>query len=200
MAYRENRADTVLSALWTIQVVFLKSRLYNRPGQNASLFCGGSFGGGENKKSASRFSLIAREKFRSRKSPDANRMWAQPTANWVQAQPASLRYPSPKNSPSDCFYSRISASAVGSFESPSFQFDKKSDPTKVGSLFWRKERDSLRYPSPKNSPPDCFCGRNFVSAAGSFESPSFQFIKKVTPLGGITFLAEREGFEPSVPL
>ena len=146
LSYRENRADTVLSALWTIQVVFLKSRLYNRPGQNASLFCGGSFGG-RNKKSASRFSLIAREKFRSRKSPDANRMWAQPTANWVQAQPASLRYPSPKNSPPDCFYSRISA-----------------------------------------------------SAAGSFESLSFQFIKKVTPLGGITFLAEREGFEPSVPL
>ena len=51
------------------------------------------FQGGENKKSASRFSLIAREKFRSRKSPDANRMWAQPTANWVQAQPASLRCP-----------------------------------------------------------------------------------------------------------
>ena len=34
-----------MSELWTIQVVFLKSRLYNRPGQNASLFCGGSFGG-----------------------------------------------------------------------------------------------------------------------------------------------------------
>ena len=84
---------------------------------------------GGNKKSASRFSLLAREKFRSRKSPDVNRMWAQPTANWVQAQPASLRYPSPKNSPPDCFYSRISASAAGSFESPSFQFDKKSDPT-----------------------------------------------------------------------
>ena len=48
----------MLSALWTIQVVFLKSRLYNRPGQNASLFCGGSFGGGGNKKSASRFSLL----------------------------------------------------------------------------------------------------------------------------------------------
>ena len=48
-------------------------------------------------------------------------------------------------------------------------------------FFWRKERDSLRYPSPKNSPPDCFCGRNFVSAAGSFESPSFQFDKKSDP-------------------
>ena len=23
-------------------------------------------------------------------------------------------------------------------------------------LFWRRRRDSLRYPSPKNSPPDCF--------------------------------------------
>ena len=127
-----------MSELWTIQVVFLKSRLYNRPGQNASLFCGGSFGGGKNKKSASRFSLIAREKFRSRKSPDANRMWAQPTANWVQAQPASLRYPSPKNSPPDCFYSRISASAAGSFESPSFQFNKKSDPTMWDHFFGGK--------------------------------------------------------------
>ena len=100
------------------------------------------FRGGKNKKSASRFSLIAREKFRSRKSPDANRMWAQPTANWVQAQPASLRYPSPKNSPPDCFYSRISASAAGSFEFLSVQFNKKSDPTGWDHFFWRKERDS----------------------------------------------------------
>ena len=30
--------------------------------------------------------------------------------------------------------------------------------------------------------------------------PLSNSIKKVTPLGGITFLAEREGFEPSVPL
>ena len=52
---------------------------------------------------------------------------------------------------------------------------------------------SLRCPSPKNSPPDCFCGRNFVSAAGSFESLSFQFIKKVTPLGGITFFGGKRG-------
>ena len=49
-------------------------------------------------------------------------------------------------------------------------------------FFWRKERDSLRYPSPKNSPPDCFYSRISASAAGSFESPSFQFNKKVTPL------------------
>ena len=104
----------------------------------------------------------------------------------------SLRYPSPKNSPADCFYSRISASAAGSFEFLSFQFNKKVTPL-CGITFWRKERDSLRYPSPKNSPPDCFYSRISASAAGSFESLTFQFNKKVTPLCGITFFGGKRG-------
>ena len=99
---------------------------------------------------------------------------------------ASLRCPSPKNSPPDCFYSWNSVSAAGSFESLSFQFMKKVTPL-GGISFWRKERASLCCPSPKNSPPDCFYSWNSVSAAGSFESLSFQFMKKVTPLGGISF-------------
>ena len=61
-----------------------------------------------------------------------------------------------------------------------------------GITFWRKERDSLRYPSPKNSPPDCFCSRNFVSAAGSFESPSFQF-KKSDPTVWDHFFGGKRG-------
>ena len=99
---------------------------------------------------------------------------------------------------------------IASRLSPTFKNDFKSKTFFARKMFLlssisnanrvQAQPGSLRYPSPKNSPPDCFCSRNFVSAAGSFESPSFQFIKKVTPLGGITFLAEREGFEPSVPL
>ena len=103
-----------------------------------------------------------------------------------------LRYPSPKNSPPDCFYSWNSVSAAGSFESLSFQFNKKSDPTGWDHFFWRKERDSLRYPSPKNSPLDCFYSRNSVSAAGSFESPSFQFNKKSDPTGWDHFFWRKE--------
>ena len=123
-----------MSALWTIRVVFLTSRLYNHPGQNASLFCGGSF---EEKRKGTR---------------------------------------------------RLSLHPIRTF-----QFNKKSDPTMWDHFFWRKERASLRYPSPKNSPPDCFCSRNFVSAAGSFESPSFQFDKKSDPTGWDHFFGGKRG-------
>ena len=74
-----------------------------------------------------------------------------------------------------------------------FQFNKKSDPTMWDHFFWRKERASLRYPSPKNSPPDCFYSRNFVSAAGSFESPSFQFNKKSDPTMWDHFFGGKRG-------
>ena len=71
----------------------------------------------------------AREKIQIKQNPDAI---------CVQAQPGSLRYPSPKNSPPDCFYSWNSVSAAGSFESLSFQFDKKSDPTGWDHFFGGK--------------------------------------------------------------
>ena len=82
-------------------------------------------------------------------------------ANRVQAQPGSLRYPSPKNSPPDCFSRRNCVSPVGSFESPLLQFDKKRRSHNGTFFFWRRRGDSLRYPSPKNSPPDCFSRKSF---------------------------------------
>ena len=104
-----------------------------------------------------------------------------------------LRYPSPKNSPPDCFCGRNFVSAAGSFESPSFQFDKKSDPTMWDHFFWRKERDSLRYPSPKNSPPDCFCAETSFLLPAHSNPPLSNSIKKVTPLCGITFFGGKRG-------
>ena len=78
-------------------------------------------------------------------------------ANCVQAQPGSLRYPSPKNSPPDCFSRRNCVSPVGSFESPLLQFDKKKKVPK---------RDLL-----------------FLAEKGGLEPPR-QFLDRPTPLAG----------------
>ena len=118
-------------------------------------------------------------------------------ANRVQAQPGSLRYPSPKNSPPDCFSRKSSRFFGRLIRVPLLQFDKKRRSHKWDLLFWRRRGDSLRYPSPKNSPPDCFSRRNCVSPVGSFESPLLQFDKKKkVPKRDLLFLAEKGGLEP----
>ena len=74
---------------------------------------------------------------------------------------------------------------------------KKRRSHKRDLLFWRRRGDSLRYPSPKNSPPDCFSRRNCVSPVGSFESPLLQFDKKRRfHKWNLLFLAEKGGLEP----
>ena len=74
---------------------------------------------------------------------------------------------------------------------------KKEGPKNGTFFFWRRRGDSLRYPSPKNSPPDCFSRRNCVSPVGSFESPLLQFDKKKkVPKRDLLFLAEKGGLEP----
>ena len=78
-------------------------------------------------------------------------------ANRVQAQPGSLRYPSPKNSPPDCFSRRNCVSPVGSFESPLLQFDKKRRSHKWDLLF--------------------------LAEKGGLEPPR-QFLDRPTPLAG----------------
>ena len=78
-------------------------------------------------------------------------------ANRVQAQPGSLRYPSPKNSPPDCFSRRNCVSPVGSFESPLLQFDKKRRSQKWNLLF--------------------------LAEKGGLEPPR-QFLDRPTPLAG----------------
>ena len=118
-------------------------------------------------------------------------------ANRVQAQPGSLRYPSPKNSPPDCFSRRNCVSPVGSFESPLLQFDKKRRSHNGTFFFWRRRGDSLRYPSPKNSPPDCFSRKSFRFFGRLIRVPPFSnSIKKKVPQMGPSFLAEKGGLEP----
>ena len=78
-------------------------------------------------------------------------------ANCVQAQPGSLRYPSPKNSPPDCFSRRNCVSPVGSFEPPLLQFDKKRRSHKWDLLF--------------------------LAEKGGLEPPR-QFLDRPTPLAG----------------
>ncbi len=115
-------------------------------------------------------------------------------ANCVQAQPGSLRYPSPKNSPPDCFSRRNCVSPVGSFESPLLQFDKKRRFQKWNLLFWRRRGDSLRYPSPKNSPPDCFSRKSSHFFGRLIRVPPFSnSIKKEGPTNGTFFFWRRRG-------
>ena len=50
----------------------------------------------------------------------------------------------------------------------------KKDSSEIRNcLFWRRRRDSLRYPSPKNSPPDCFSIKIkiFMAAQSTPSSP-----------------------------
>ena len=51
--------------------------------------------------------------------------------------------------------------------------DKKRQLRNSELSFWRRRRDSLRYPSPKNSPPDCFSIKIkiFMAAQSTPSSP-----------------------------
>ncbi len=126
----------------------------------------------------------AREKIQIKQNPDAI---------CVQAQPGSLRYPSPKNSPPDCFYSRNVVSAAGSFESPSFQFDKKSDPTGWDHFFGGKRGIHSVTPRLKTVHRTVFTAETLFLLPAHSNPPLSNSIKKVTPLGGITFFGGKRG-------
>lgn len=75
--------------------------------------------------------------------------------------------------------------------------DKKRQLRNSELSFGRRRRDSLRYPSPKNSPPDCFSIKIKIFMAAQSTPSSPIKIKKTTLFSQDRFLAEKEGLEPS---
>ena len=68
-------------------------------------------------------------------------------ANRVQAQPGSLRYPSPKNSPPDCFSRKSSRFFGRLIRVPPLRFDKKRRSQQMGPSFFGGE-GGTRTPAP----------------------------------------------------